>query len=213
MTSFLSFSICSSLNYIILLLLLLLLAFFSSSGSSSCSCYCCCFFFVDSFLTDIDECTAPTPVCGIHFKCFNIMAPTVANTTLAERAVWVVRNHWFVMAQLNLFEAKWKINADDNCQNGFQEVTVINLRYHGCHNIRRIINKNIVIWRHAPGHLNDDGNEDVNMMLIRRIRQTLRSVTALQDEWLSVDLKRFWSRVTESHQCFWVCSYFCRRTK
>ena len=141
------------------------------------------------------------------------LAPTVANTTPAERAVRVVRNQWFVMAQLNLFESKWKINADDNCQNGFQDVTVINLRYLGCHNIRRIINKNIVIWRHAPGHLNDDGNEDVNMMLIRRIRQTLRSVTALQDEWLSVDLKRFWSRVTESHQCFWVCSYFCRRTK
>ena len=57
-------------------------------------------------------------------------------------------------------------------------------------------------------------------MLIRRIYHTLRSATAVQDEWfphvrrnLSLDLKRFWRRLTDSHQCFWVCSYACRRTK
>ena len=56
---------------------------------------------------------------------------------------------------------------------------------------------------------NDDGNEDDNMMLIRRIYQSLRSVTAVQDGWfhhvrsnLPLDLKRFWSRLTDSHQCF-----------
>ena len=43
--------------------------------SSSCPPYCYCFssIFVDSFLADVNECTSPTPVCGIHFNCINTL--------------------------------------------------------------------------------------------------------------------------------------------
>ena len=53
--------------------------FFSSFSSSvfcsSCSpyCYLCSSIFVDSFLSDVDECTASTPVCDIHFNCINTL--------------------------------------------------------------------------------------------------------------------------------------------
>ena len=43
--------------------------------SSSCPPYCYCFssIFVDSFLADVNECTSPTPVCGIHFNCIDTL--------------------------------------------------------------------------------------------------------------------------------------------
>ena len=42
-------------------------------SSSSCSLYSCSSIFVDSFLADVDECTASSPVCGIHFNCINTL--------------------------------------------------------------------------------------------------------------------------------------------
>ena len=50
-------------------------AFSSSVFSSSCSpyCYCCSSIFVESFLADVDECTASTPICGIYFNCINTL--------------------------------------------------------------------------------------------------------------------------------------------
>ena len=72
---------------------------------------------------------------------------------------------------------------------------------------------------------NKDGNDDYMMMLITRIHPKLRSVGRCvhwkaKDEWshhvrrnLSLNLEKFWCRLTDSHKCIWVCSYACRRTK
>ena len=83
--------------------------FFSSSGSPSCYC-CSSLMFVDSFLTDIDECTASTPVCGIHFDCFNTLGSYRCQYNSSREGCQ---------------GKKSMICGGANCQNGFQDVTVI----------------------------------------------------------------------------------------
>ena len=60
-------SICSLLTSFFFFSSLFFPSICGSSSSSSCS----SLMLVDYFFTDVDECTASTFVCGIHFNCIN----------------------------------------------------------------------------------------------------------------------------------------------
>ena len=95
----------------ILFLFLLLLPFFSSS----CSPYCYCFssIFIDSSFAEVDECTASTPVCGIHFNCINTLDSyrcEYNHSCQGKKSVYHV--FIFLMAKLNPFRDKWHVKCE-----------------------------------------------------------------------------------------------------
>ena len=97
---------------ILFLFLLLLPLFFFFQSSCSPYCYSCSSIFVDSFLADVDECTASSPVCGIHFNCINTLGSYRCEYNHSCQGKKSVHHVFiFVMAKLNTFGEKW----NDKC--------------------------------------------------------------------------------------------------
>ena len=107
----------------------ILSSFFSSSLSSLLFLLLnhrfCYFLFVISLVVDVDECTASTPVCVVHFNCTNALGSYLCEynhsccqgkksihhlfilmINLVPRALKKKRD-WFVMTQLNPLEERW----------------------------------------------------------------------------------------------------------
>ena len=111
-----AFSCSSTLSMCSLLYSFYFSSFFSSPFfSSSFSPYCYCFssIFIDSSFADVDECTASTPVCGIHFNCINTLGSyrcEYNHSCQGKRSVYHV--FIFVMVKLNPFGEKW----NDKCE-------------------------------------------------------------------------------------------------
>ena len=99
-------SICSLLTSFFFLSSLFFPSSYGLTSSSSCS----SLMLVDCFFTDVDECTASTSVCGIHFKCINTLGSYRCEYKYSRESCQGKKstNHvfLFVVAQLNSFEAR-----------------------------------------------------------------------------------------------------------
>ena len=100
-------SICSLLTSFFFLSSLF---FPSSYGSSSSSSSCSSLMLVDYFFTDVDECTASTSVCGIHFNGINTLGSYRCEYKYSGESCHGKKSTYhvflFVAAQLNSFEAR-----------------------------------------------------------------------------------------------------------
>ena len=170
-------------------------SFFPSSCSPNCN--SCSSIFVDSFPADVDECTASTPVCGIHFNCINTLGSYRCEYNHSCQGKKLMYHVFiFVKAELNPFGAKWNDKFGrplSKCLSRYsktQDASVVRI----LDTLQIIILSYDVMGSFHTKNKNDDGDDDDIMMLVMKIHHMLRNVDRCAGRMVSPCSQRFVSR-------------------